>query len=175
MCLRAEASLCQHSAHVSVGWWVMMSTMIKVVITPCQGTDGTVVAVFFLKWHVFVWGGFANRWHLCVLLINTPSPNCLSVKMFCGTSVALCVCGLWAAACCLLLQRSECVRGWRTWATKHVWHLKLDNIPGRKTTEPCQTQRRQRYSCVADCDDNTHTHTHTRSRRHGDSYILIRS
>ena len=106
-------------------------------------------------------GGFANRWHLCVLLINTPSPNCLSDKMFCGTSVALCVCGLWTAACCLLLQRSECVKGWRTWATKHVWHLKLDNIPGRKTTEPCQTQCRQRYSCVADCDDNTHTHTHT--------------
>ena len=27
----------------------MMSTMIKVVITPCQGTDGTVVAVFKKK------------------------------------------------------------------------------------------------------------------------------
>lgn len=40
----------------------MMSTMIKVVITPCQGTDGTVVAVFFfLKWHVFVWGGVRKQ------------------------------------------------------------------------------------------------------------------
>lgn len=39
----------------------MMSMMIKVVITPCQGTDGTVVAVFFLKMARFCVGGVRKQ------------------------------------------------------------------------------------------------------------------
>lgn len=39
----------------------MMSTMIKVVITPCQGTDGTVVAVFFKKMARFCVGGVRKQ------------------------------------------------------------------------------------------------------------------
>lgn len=39
----------------------MMSTMIKVVITPCQGTDGTVVAFFFFKMARFCVGGVRKQ------------------------------------------------------------------------------------------------------------------
>ena len=57
----------------------MMSTMIKVVITPCQGTDGTVVAVFKTKKKkkekkngTFLCGGGSQTDDICVRFSSTP-------------------------------------------------------------------------------------------------------
>lgn len=126
--------------------------------------QATEVVAVFKKWlTLYLISVWVHKQMTFVCFSSTPPrPTAIHQDAVwqCGKCGCVCVCGLWVAMCCLLLQQSECVRGLHTWASKQVWHLKLDNIPGCKTTQTCQTQSRQHHSCVADYD-KTHTHIHT--------------
>lgn len=136
------------SVHVSVGWWLMISMMIKVVIT----LPG--------KWRhrgcCFVWGVHKQ---ITILCSSHHHPLAwLSINQVCVCMYVCVAFGLWHVAGYYSNRICVCVC-LRTGATEHVWHLKLGNVPGRKTTQPCQTQRRQHHSCEADYDDKLQTHT----------------